>query len=525
MSSTGEEATGARGVPVGPWWWSRRRSMGLDVLLAVASAVECAVEGVFFAHDARIPVVVGVLIGVVVGATLVLRRRWAIAVVLISIAITPAEMGLLLGVVSLYTLASSEVPRRITALLAGMAAVGSFLVTVIGLRRDNPQSGLGTSVWEAPMFAMVLTLGLTAPPVLLGLYVRARRRLVESLRERADGLERELSLLAERAEERAEWARNEERTRIAREMHDVVAHRVSLMVVHAAALQAVALKDPEKASKNAALVGDMGRQALTELRQMLGVLRSEDGLRAPGAASAAVASGPVVAAGDRAADVAGSSVDVDGSSADAAEERPLASVAVAASAAAEAAGAAGRDVGALGGPRLAELEALVGQSRAAGMAVELSVEGEKRRYAASVEQAAYRVVQEALTNVHKHAPGASARVRVAHRSAEIAVQVENGPSERGAADAGLPSGGNGLVGMRERVSTLGGGFVSGATEAGGFRVSAVIPDGTDGTDDADHTDSVDEKDHTVGGDRLEGRPVEGTAAEGRGGGVERAQRA
>ncbi len=80
---------------------------------------------------------------------------------------------------------------------------------------------------------------------------------MESLRERADSLERELMLLAERAEERAEWARNEERTRIAREMHDVVAHRVSLMVVHAAALQAVARKDPEKAVKNAALVGDM----------------------------------------------------------------------------------------------------------------------------------------------------------------------------------------------------------------------------------------------------------------------------
>ncbi|MFE5123093.1 sensor histidine kinase [Streptomyces sp. NPDC056669] len=526
MSSTGEEATGARGVPVAPWWWSRRRSMGLDVLLAVVSAVECAVEGVFFAHEARIPVAAGVLMGVVVGATLVLRRRWAIAVVLISIAITPAEMGLLLGVVSLYTLASSEVPRRITALLAGMAAVGSFLVTVIGLRQDNPQSGLGTSVWEAPMFAMVLTLGLTAPPVLLGLYVRARRRLVESLRERADGLERELSLLADRAEERAEWARNEERTRIAREMHDVVAHRVSLMVVHAAALQAVALKDPEKASKNAALVGDMGRQALTELRQMLGVLRSEDGLRAPGAASAAVASGSGSAAGGPVADAAGSSADADGSSADAAgssaEERPLASVAAAASAAARAAGSAGRDAGALGGPRLAELEALVGQSRAAGMAVELSVEGEERRYAAPVEQTAYRVVQEALTNVHKHAPGASARVRVAHRSAEIAVQVENGPSERGAADAGLPSGGNGLVGMRERVSTLGGGFVSGATEAGGFRVSAVIPDGTD---DADHTDGGDEKDHMGRGDRREGRPVDGTAAEGRGGGVERARSA
>ncbi|NEW77347.1 sensor histidine kinase [Streptomyces rhizosphaericus] len=529
MSSTGEETAGARGAPAGPWWWARRRSMGLDVLLAVASSIECAAEGVGFAHDARIPVAAGVLIGVLVGATLVLRRRWAIAVVLISIAVTPAEMGLLLGVVGLYTLASSEVPRRITAVLAGMAAVGSFLVTVIGLRQDNPQSGLGTSVWEAPMFAMVLTLGLTGPPVLLGLYVRARRRLVESLRERADGLERELSLLADRAEERAEWARNEERTRIAREMHDVVAHRVSLMVVHAAALQAVALKDPEKASKNAALVGDMGRQALTELRQMLGVLRSEDGLRGAafaagssssvaGSSSSAAASGVSSAGSSSAGSSSAGASDAAGASA---EERPLAGVAAAASAAAEAAGvagAAGRGVEVAGGPRLAELEALVGQSRAAGMAVELSVEGEERRYAAPVEQTAYRVVQEALTNVHKHAPGASARVRVAHRTAEIAVLVENGPSERGAADAGLPSGGNGLVGMRERVSTLGGGFVSGATDAGGFRVSAVIPDGSDGPGGPGGTHRQGDTDHADGTSPT-GQPAD------RPGGVERAKSA
>ncbi|WP_046090513.1 histidine kinase [Streptomyces antioxidans] len=520
MSSTGEEAAGARGAPGGPWWWARRRSMGLDVLLAVASSIECAVEGVGFAHDARVPAAAGVLMGALVGATLLLRRRWAIAVVLISIAVTPAEMGLLLGVVGLYTLASSEVPRRITAVLAGMAAVGSFLVTVIGLRRDNPQSGLGTSVWEAPMFAMVLTLGLTGPPVLLGLYVRARRRLVESLRERADGLERELSLLAERAEERAEWARNEERTRIAREMHDVVAHRVSLMVVHAAALQAVALKDPEKASKNAALVGDMGRQALTELRQMLGVLRSEDGLRA-GAAFAAgsssssassAAAGESSSAGGFSSSDASDTPDAADAAGSSGGERPLAVVVAAASAAADAAGA-GVAAEVAGGPRLAELEALVGQSRAAGMAVELSVEGEERRYAAPVEQTAYRVVQEALTNVHKHAPGARARVRVAHRTAEIAVQVENGPSERGAADAGLPSGGNGLVGMRERVSTLGGGFVSGATEAGGFRVSAVIPDDTDRPDGRDRTDGTGRTDQSVD------RPAD------RAGGVERAKSA
>lgn len=445
--------------------------MVLDIVIAVLSAVECAAEGVAFAHDARIPVAAGVAMGLVVGATLLLRRRWAIAVVLISIAVTPAEMGLMLSIVGLYTLASSEVPRRITAVLAGMSGVGTLIISTIRFQEDMHRtggSGADSTVWVIPLVAVVMSLGLTAPPILLGLYVRARRRLVESLRERADGLERELSLLADRAEERAEWARNEERTRIAREMHDVVAHRVSLMVVHAAALQAVALKDPEKAAKNAALVGDMGRQALTELRQMLGVLRSQDvGQRAPASAGARQDEQPV----------------------------PLAAVAAAASAAAEAAGASGAEgagsartaggagpagatAGVAGGPRLAELETLVGQSRAAGMAVELSVEGEERGYAPRVEQTAYRVVQEALTNVHKHAPGAKARVRLARRPSEVAVLVENGPSERGAADAGLPSGGNGLLGMKERVTTLGGGFVSGATESGGFRVSAVIPDRT-----------------------------------------------
>jgi signal transduction histidine kinase len=94
-----------------------------------------------------------------------------------------------------------------------------------------------------------------------------------------------------------------------------------------------------------------------------------------------------------------------------------------------------------------------------------------------VEQTAYRVVQEALTNVHKHAAGAKARVRLAHRAAEIAMQVENEPPPAldSASDARLPSGGNGLVGMKERVAALGGVFVSGPTDAGGFRVSAVIP--------------------------------------------------
>ncbi|MDC2959143.1 sensor histidine kinase [Streptomyces gilvifuscus] len=433
MTTTGEDHTAARG---GPWWWARWRSAALDVGLALASALECAFEGVRFARDAGIPVAAGVVFGVLAGSALLVRRQWPIAVVLVSIAITPAQMGYLMGIVGLYTLAASELPRRIIGSLAGMSLVGMLIVMFVRVRQDMAQGTWDLGDWFVPFAAITTAIGMTAPPLLLGLYVGARRRLMESLRERADSLERELQLLAERAEERAEWARNEERTRIAREMHDVVAHRVSLMVVHAAALQAVARKDPEKAVKNAVLVGDMGRQALTELREMLGVLRSGNG------------------AGARRGEHA----------------VPLASVGVAAAV------AASRVVEEGEGPCLSELEELIGQSAAAGMVVDLSVEGDVRSYTAEIEQTAYRVVQEALTNVHKHAAGAKTYVRLAHRVSEIAMQVENEPPpEVGSASARLPSGGNGLVGMKERVAALGGVFVSGPTDAGGFRVSAVIP--------------------------------------------------
>lgn len=438
MTATGADQEAAGSTTRGYWWWERRRSVALDVGLALLSALECGLEGVEFAGNTGLPVPVAVVFGLLAGSVLVVRRRWPIVVVLVSIGMTPAEMGFLMALVGLYTLAASEVPRRITVVLAGMALVGTFIVTYVRLRQSvAEQDDFGPGDWYVPLMSVFMAVGLTAPSVLFGLYIGARRRLMESLRERADSLERELSLLADRAEERAEWARTEERTRIAREMHDVVAHRVSLMVVHAAALQAVAPKDPAKAVRNAALVGDMGRQALTELREMLGVLRSGDALVAPAAGG-------------------GGAV-------------PLAAVGQAAAAAAAA--AASED-----GPRLSELEALVAQSRQAGMVVELSVDGELRPYAPEVEQTAFRVVQEALTNVHKHAAGAKTWVRLAHRGSEVAMQVENGPSDAAVADAGLPSGGNGLVGMRERVLGLGGVFVSGPTDAGGFRVSAVLPD-------------------------------------------------
>ncbi|WP_333767375.1 sensor histidine kinase [Streptomyces sp. IBSBF 2435] len=408
----------------GWWWWQRRRSFVLDLVLAAVSAIECAFEGATFADRTGILPSAGALLGVCVGSVLVLRRRWPVTVVLVGIAMTPAQMGFLLSLVGLYTLAASEVPRRITAALAGMNGFGTLLVAFLQFQDNLRNSDDGTSM-GMPLTLIVsalMALGLTGPPVLLGLYVRARRRLVESLRERADGLERELELLAEKAVERAERARAEERTRIARDMHDVVAHRVSLMVVHAAALKAVALKDPQKASASAELLGDMGRQALTELRQMLGVLRT--------------AAAPVQVAAVRAD-------------------------AVRAEAAAD-------------GPSLARLAALIEESQAAGMGVELTVEGAERPCGARIEATVYRVVQEALTNVHKHAAGAKAVVLLAYREAEVAVLITNGPSD-GSAQAALPSGGHGLLGMKERVTAHGGGFAAGPTADGGFRVSAMVP--------------------------------------------------
>ncbi|MGI5355668.1 sensor histidine kinase [Streptomyces sp. CA-252508] len=442
MTTTGAHQEAAGRTARGWWWWGRRRSAVLDVTLGAVSAVECAAEGVGFADRAGLPVPVGVLFGFAVGAVLVVRRRWPVAVVLVSIAITPAEMGYLMGMVGLYTLAASEVPRRIIAVLAGMSLAAVLIVTFVRVRQDIASADFDPGPWYVLLMAVILSLGMNAPPVLFGLYIGARRRLLESLRERADSLEQELSLLADRAEQRAQMARTEERTRIAREMHDVVAHRVSLMVVHAAALQAVALKDPQKAVRNAALVGDMGRQALTELREMLGVLRAGDAAPVRGAV-------PLAAVGRAAA--AAVAVGADG---------PV---------------GAGAPDPVDDGPCLDALEELVEQSRQAGMVVELRVSGETRSYGARVERTAYRVVQEGLTNVHKHAAGAKVVVRLAHREGEVAMQVENGPTDGSAADAGLPSGGNGLVGMRERVTALGGVFVSGPTDEGGFKVSAVLP--------------------------------------------------
>jgi signal transduction histidine kinase len=302
---------------------------------------------------------------------------------------TPTGGGGFSGLVSLYSLGAYAASRR-TVIIVALAGYVMFLIF------PGP-----TAAGEPLLAQATFGFAFTAPPVLLGLYMGTRKQLFASLHERAERLEREQHLLAERA-------RGEERTRIAREMHDVVANRVSVMVVHAGALKAIATRDPARAAETAAVIGDMGRQALEELRQVIGVLRQGE------------------------------------------EALPQSS------------------------PTLSEIRELIGQSSAAGLSVHLSVRGEERPMPAAVGRTLYRLVQEALTNVHKHAGDAATSIELCLVPEAVEVEIRNEPPRAGPRH-GLPSGGNGLLGLRERVTGLGGSFEAGPGDHGGFTVRARLP--------------------------------------------------
>ncbi|NBE97965.1 two-component sensor histidine kinase [Nonomuraea sp. KC401] len=223
------------------------------------------------------------------------------------------------------------------------------------------------------------------------------------------GMRRRQAEEAERRRLAADVAKASERARIARELHDVVTHHVTAMVVQADAAGLVVGAAPDRAEAGLASIGDTGRRALTELRHLLGVLE---------------ATGEPGAADDRT-------------------------------------------------PALVGIGELVEQARASGQPVELAEHGEPRPRPADVELAAYRVVQEALTNAVKHAAGRPTRVTVHHDPERIAIEVtSDGPA--GAAPA-VPSGGRGLEGLRRRLRTLDGDLVAAGGPGGGFSVRASIP--------------------------------------------------
>ncbi|MCW2904407.1 MAG: histidine kinase [Streptosporangiaceae bacterium] len=371
-------------------WWPRRRSRALDIALALSAGI---FDGTvtWFAKDFFVPGPVMGATSFALGLTLVVRRRFPVSVATLCVLLgAGAGAGAVTYLIAFYTLGAYAASRRVVLVTSG-AAIIAFVV------QPGPELHLDDPLWIRAVVGMAMV----ASPVLLGLYMGTRKQLLASLQERAERLEREQHLLAERA-------RDEERTRIAREMHDVVANRVSVMVVQSGALRAIAKRDPDKAVEAAAVIGDMGRQALDELRQVIGVLRLGEDAAPPAA------------------------------------------------------------------PGLDDIRGLVGQSHAAGLAVTLTVKGRERPLPAAVAGTAYRVVQEALTNVHKHAGTVSARVALHHLPEAIEVRVDNDPPVR-RPDHGLPSGGHGLVGLRERVTALGGIFEAGAGAGGGYAVRARVP--------------------------------------------------
>ncbi|MFD8734107.1 sensor histidine kinase [Streptomyces sp. NPDC059618] len=225
---------------------------------------------------------------------------------------------------------------------------------------------------------------------------------------------------AERRRLAAEVATAAERARIARELHDVVTHHVTAMVVQSDAAQFLLTSAPERAAVSLTAVSDTGRRALTELRYLLGVLE---------------ATGESAAADPARADRA---------------------------------------------PALGRVVDLVEQARRSGQSVELSEEGERRARSVDVELAAYRVVQEGLTNAMKHASGQPTRVLVRHREEHIEIRVTTDGPAASPATVPLtrkpgPAGGRGLAGLRARVRMLDGELEAGARPEGGFEVRATIP--------------------------------------------------
>jgi signal transduction histidine kinase len=261
---------------------------------------------------------------------------------------------------------------------------------------------LATRPWDPSWLTVSLGLLITAFPALLGRYLVARRNLMANLRERAERTDREQRLLAEQA-------RAEERARLAAEMHDVVTHRVSLMVLQAGAIEVTAA-DPAT-RRAAAALRDAGMQALDELRDLVGVFGGERTGQSPSV-------GPPA-------------------------------------------------------PRT-DLRELVDASAAAGVDVRLVCSGDADAVPSAVLRTAHRVVQEALTNVHKHAPGGQVRVEARYGADAVTVAVTNTAAT---ADPALrqTGSGSGLRGLRERVAIIGGTLHAGPTADGGFAVRAELP--------------------------------------------------
>jgi signal transduction histidine kinase len=339
---------------------------------------------------------------VIIGAPIVVRRKYPAQVFWVVIAIgafqvctpsftRPSDLAV---PIALYGLAVYR-PRRQSLTGLGVCLLGA-LATVF---RVNPVGEHDELVIWAFLFGML------ASPMIIawvaGDSMQYRRAYYVNLEEKARRLERE-------RDQQAQIAAATERARIARELHDVVAHNVSVMVVQAEGAAYAMDTAPENTRKALGAIAETGRSALVEMRRLLGVLRTQDGV---------------------------------------AERAPQ--------------------------PGIDQLEDLLEQVRSTGVTVEFKIEGVPVELPQGVALAAYRIVQESLTNARKHGgPAVSACVGMHYNERELRLWVED--DGRGA-EAPTDGQGNGLAGMRERVAMFGGELGAGPLPAGGFQVEAVLP--------------------------------------------------
>ncbi|WP_189884026.1 sensor histidine kinase [Streptomyces xantholiticus] len=385
--------------------WLGAHPLAFDGALAFAALV-CMVAGSFAdphgphgpTFGTRIPDPRSVALILVAAAALVFRRREPMGVLLVTGAVSvvelvagdPAAPVAMSAVIALYTVAArTDRPTTWRVGLLTMAVLtGSAMF--FGSSPWYTQENLGIFAW-------------TGMAAAAGDAVRSRRAFVDAIRERAERAERT-------REEEAGRRVAEERLRIARDLHDVVAHHIALVNVQAGVAAHVMDKRPDQAKEALAHVREASRSALNELRATVGLLRQSGDPEAP--------------------------------------TEPA--------------------------PGLAVLDELVTTFRQAGLPVEVARADGGEVPPAAVDLAAYRIIQEALTNVQKHAgPDAKAEVSVVRVGSRLEVTViDNGLEEAKSPD---DNGGHGLLGMRERVTALGGTLTAGPRYGGGFRVQAILP--------------------------------------------------
>ena len=402
--------------------WLRRHPRLVDGVLAAVLAFGGLATGLVLRQWLLIPATLGVTVPVIfrrahpAGAFGTAIAAGA-AQVVAGIRPSPADIAIL---ILLYTLAAYTT-RRQSVLGLAVCLLGS----AAELGRIRHAATISLTDWL--LMASILFAGPCLIAWVLGDSMRYRRAYYANLEERAARLERD-------RDAQARIATAAERARIARELHDVVAHNVSVMVVQADGAAYALGTDPGRAREALAAISATGRQALAEMRVLLGVLRSNDDIGEAGP----VAAGP----GGVTAGSAGVS--------QTAGRAALAPV-----------------------PGIGQLDDLLDQTRAAGLQVSCAVEGEPLPLPDGTALAAYRIIQESLTNTRKHGgPWASACVLLRYTTDALELAVtDNGLCGAAASDGA----GHGLTGMRERAAMYGGTVQAGPRMNGGFQVTARLP--------------------------------------------------